>query len=380
MSALRRLLAALLFPVLALVSGEVLLERHGLAGRLLPVEAARLARLADYDYVADIEALRGEGLLAEALELARYVAAHPDLPGHGRALALEAELDGELHSLWGWSKRAAWGFLSGEAETMEAAGGAILSDMLLYGDLRDLAKQAYCGATGKETDPLLIALSGVGLLTEVVDGIDWAPAVLKVFRKAGAMTKRFGDWLLTLSKSSVAARRLDPMLKGLFENIRVMRDSVGLPRTMRLFRHVDDGGDAALLARSVSRHGDAAYLAVKNGGEEGVALLRRLDGAPGAEKLLALAARKGRGGVTFLLRPPSRLWVTLSRGARIFHLDRIETFLKDWVLRDGRVLWGVWGAFFAGLGGTALSGRRALKAAGRRLAASKGSGGEMAGG
>ena len=67
-----------------------------------------------------------------------------------------------------------------------------------------------------------------------------------------------------------------------------MKESVGLPRTVTLFRHVDDGDGLALLARAVARHGDEAYLAVRNGGKDGVRLLRRLDAAAGAGELLGL--------------------------------------------------------------------------------------------
>lgn len=363
MSFLRRLFLLLLCLALVVFCGDLLFNRHGFDPLLLLWERSRLARLDDYDYVTDIEALRREGHLSEALELARYVRSHPDLPGHDEAAALEIEIDGELRSLWGRSKRTVAGFVTGEGETYEALGGAILSDMVLYGDLRDLAKQGYYKATGQETDPLLVALSSLGLLTEVVDAVDWAPAALKVFRKAGAMSKAFGDGLLTLTRGSVAARRLDPALGRLFSAMKAMKESVGLPRTMTLFRHVDDGDDLAFLARAVARHGDEAYLAVRSGGRDGVRLLRRLDGASEAGDLLGLAARKGPRGVALLLRPPSRFWVVLGRGAKALRLGHLR-FVEDWAARHEGFLWAIWGGFLAGLAGSVwpfLDGLRGLK-------------------
>lgn len=359
MSFPRRLFSLLCCLILVFVCGQVLSSRYGFDAFLASWERSRLARLDDYDYIADIEALRREGRLSEALDLARYVRSRPDLPGQDEAGALEIEIDGELRSLWGRSKRTVAGFVTGEGETYEAMGGAILSDMVLYGDLRDLAKQGYYKATGQETDPLLVALSSLGLLTEVVDAVDWAPAVLKVFRKAGAMSKAFGDWLLTLARGSVAARRLDPALTSLFSAMKAMKESVGLPRTVTLFRHVDDGDGLALLARAVARHGDEAYLAVRNGGKDGVRLLRRLDGAAGAGELLGLAARKGPRGVALLLRPPSRFWVVLGRGAKALRLGHLR-FVEDWVTRHEGFLWAIWGGLLAGLGGLATYLLRAL--------------------
>lgn len=153
--------------------------------RAIPMERAMerfLARMSDYNYVPDIKELKAEGKLSEALEMARFVIRHPDMPGQEQAKQLEEELERELTSLWGRAKRATKGFVVGGGNSIEELGGGIASDMLVYGDIRDLVKQGYYRVTGKETDPVIVALAGLGLLTEFVDAADWAPAVLKAFR------------------------------------------------------------------------------------------------------------------------------------------------------------------------------------------------------
>jgi hypothetical protein len=72
-----------------------------------------LEAVPNYNYVPDIQALKTEGSLSEALEMARFVTRHTDMPGQEDAKALEKELEKELTSLWGRVKRVTSGFVKG---------------------------------------------------------------------------------------------------------------------------------------------------------------------------------------------------------------------------------------------------------------------------
>ena len=285
-----------------------------------------LEALPNYNYVPDIKVLKEEGKLSEALEMARFVIRHPDMPGQAEAKALERDLETELTSLWGRTKRATKGFVTGSGNSIEELAGGITSDMIIYGDVRDLIKQGYFKVTGKETDPLIAALAGVGLLTEAVDVADWAPAVLKAFRKIGALSQRFADFVITAAKRSVKGRKLDGALKSAFGNLRRLTDKMGLARTATVFKHVDDPADLASIAAVAQKNADAVYFTVKNGGADGVGIIKRLGDTDIGVTSMAQAARKGPAGIQWLKRGGAghKYVVRVRVGARILKNLRME--------------------------------------------------------
>lgn len=285
-----------------------------------------LEALPNYNYVPDIKVLKEEGKLSEALEMARFVIRHPDMPGQAEAKALERDLETELTSLWGRTKRATKGFVTGSGNSIEELAGGITSDMIIYGDVRDLIKQGYFKVTGKETDPLIAALASVGLLTEAVDVADWAPAVLKAFRKIGALSQRFADFVITAAKRSVKGRKLDGALRSAFGNLRRLTDKMGLARTATVFKHVDDPADLASIAAVAQKNADAAYFTVKNGGADGVGIIKRLGDTDIGVTSMAQAARKGPAGIQWLKRGGAghKYVVRVRVGARILKNLRME--------------------------------------------------------
>lgn len=285
-----------------------------------------LEALPNYNYVPDIKVLKEEGKLSEALEMARFVIRHPDMPGQAEAKALERELEKELTSLWGRTKRATKGFVTGSGNSIEELAGGITADMIIYGDVRDLVKQGYFKVTGNDTDPLIAALAGVGLLTEAVDVADWAPAVLKAFRKIGALSQRFADFVITAAKKSVKGRKLDGALKSAFGNLRRLTDKMGLARTATVFKHVDDPADLTSIAAVAQKNADAAYFTVKNGGADGVGIIKRLGDTDIGVTSMAQAARKGPAGIQWLKRGGAghKYVVRVRVGARILKNLRME--------------------------------------------------------
>jgi hypothetical protein len=174
--------------------------------------------------------------------------------------------------------------------------------MIIWGDIRDLFKQGYYHITGTETDPVVTALAGIGLLTEGVDAVDWAPAVLKAFRKIGALSRKFADFVITAARKSAKGRKLDGALKTAFENLRTLADKMGLARSAAVFKHVDDPADLAAITAVARKNVDAAYFTVKNGGADGVGLIKRLGDTDGGVASMAQAAKKGPAGIQWLKR------------------------------------------------------------------------------
>ncbi len=288
----------------------------------------KLKSIPNYNYVPDIKALQAEGKLREALEMSRFVIRHADMPGQEDAGQLEIELEKELTSLWGRCKRVANGFITGSGNSIEELSGGIASDMIVWGDVRDLFKQGYYKVTGSETDPIIASLAGIGLLTEAIDAADWAPAVLKAFRKIGALSRKFGDFILSACKKSAKARKLDGTLKTVFKNLGGLVDRMGLARASAVFKHVDTPADLSAIGKVAEKNADAAYFTVKNGGADGVYIVKRLGDTDAGITTMAKAAKKGPRGIQWLRRGGAgHKYVIKTRlGARLIKNLRLRRF------------------------------------------------------
>lgn len=297
-----------------------------------------LVRLPNYNYIPDIKRIREEGRLQEALELTRFVLRHPDMPGQEEARELEKELDVEINSLLGKAKRVVKGFVLGSGNSIEEVIGGVSSDMIVWGDFRDLIKQGYYKITGNDTDPVIVALASIGLLTEVFDIVDWAPAVLKAFRKVGALSKKFADFIIISAKKSLKIGRLDDELKVVFKSLSGLVDKIGLARSAVVMKHIDTAEDLASVAKVAEKSSDVAYLMVKNGGSDGVALIKQLGNTEDGIRAMSEAVKKGPAGIQWLKKGGAgRKYVLLARiGARLgknWRFGRIQEILR-WLMEN----------------------------------------------
>lgn len=333
--------------VSAATSGLAYMLLIGPADRVIPPEAdvTYLDALPNHDFTSDIMSLRGAGSLQEGLDLARFVKANPDLPGQAEAALLEKEIEHELQSVVGHGKRVVYGFVTGEGSSIDELGGAIASDMVLYGDLRDLCKQGYRRVRGKETDSLIASLAAIGLLTECIDIADWGPAVLKALRKANSLTMRFASWTIGACRRSVKARRLEPALRKAMANLGDTVKKLGFGRTATITRHVSCADDLAVVAKAARRSPDTAYLMVKLGGRDGIEFLRAADRTADGLDTLRLAVKKGPTGLDWLRRNGCvrRVVITTRVGARTvknFRLGRPQRLFSRVVdAASGRYPW-----------------------------------------
>lgn len=362
-----KILRAFALSLVCVIAAGVLVAGllHGLAERRL---TGALARLPDHDYTADILRMKNAGRISEALDWARYVTNNPALPNQVAATNLVTLLAREQASVWRQADLAAKGFLTGSGRSVEEMGGAVASDLVVYGDCRDLLLQGYYHVTGKETDPVVAVLAGVGLLTQAVDAIDWAPAVLKAFRKANALSQSFAQWLLVACRRSAASGAVDPALQRMLGDIRRINNRLGLARSAAVFRHVADADDVAFLAKQAEKQPDTVYRLL-NVSDDGLPLLRRYADAPDGFGHIAEAVRKGPAGVAALGKGGELRPVTLGlrygeRLLRTLRLGRPQQFVHSLAMRSVAargVMWtaaalllacGVW----QGLAGLAVCG------------------------
>ena len=250
---------------------------------------AEIDKLPDYDYVSEIKSLIKEKRYGEAIILCEDVQ-KLELPCASEVAALKTQAEKESKKFWNRIRKAGWAFITGNPDdSIEEIGASVVSDMVLYGDLRDLGTQIWKKITKQETDPLLAALAGAGLVTEFIDIADWGPAVLKAFRKIGAVSAKMADSLIAMFKNVAKTRKIDKGTKAFFGNMKKMVDSAGLIRTKNMFKYADNAGDFALLAKKSAGNPAITHLAAKHSGKQTVEVLK---GA--TPEFLKVVARKGR--------------------------------------------------------------------------------------
>lgn len=345
---LLKALRALAFALICMLAALLLLTAltPGLAERRV---TRALQALPDHDYTVEILALKNQGRISEALDWACYVTNNPALPNQAAATNLVATLEKEQTSVWHQADRAAKGFIVGSGTSVEELGGAIASDMMVYGDCRDLVLQGYYRLTGHETDAVVAALAGIGLLTELVDALDWAPAVLKAFRKANAMSQRFGEWLTAACRRSAKARKLEPSLPRLFKDLKQLHARLGLARSAAVFKHADQADDVAALAKLVDTHPGEVYRFLETAGNGSLPLLRHVADEPRGFARIAVATRKGLPGINALRKGGELRHVTLfvrygERILRTFRLQRPQQFLQAFAMRSSAARKTMWAA------------------------------------
>src|SRR5207244_506528 len=106
----------------------------------------------------------------------------------------------------------------------------------------------------------------------VAPEVDWVPAVLKAAKKAGAMTKGFGESLLKLARMGNKEG-----LMSLCRDVRRLAERASPGGAARLMRHAENPEELARIARFVEREPAGAF-ALHVTGKEGASVVK------GAEK------------------------------------------------------------------------------------------------
>lgn len=252
-------------------------------------------KLPDYDYITEIKQLINEKKYGEAKILAQDVV-NLKLPCAAEAKDLFETADKNSKKVWNRIYKTGKGFITGNPDhSIEEIGGSMISDLFMYGDIRDLTVQGYFKITGKETDSVIIALASVGLATELIDVADWAPAALKAIKKANCMTKNLADSIISMGKKLVKTRKADKATKAFFSNTKNLLDSAGFIRTKNMFKNVKHTDDLAILAKNAKVNPSLTHITAKHAGDQTVNVLKN-----SSPEFLRKVARKGRYAVRFM--------------------------------------------------------------------------------
>lgn len=274
---------------------------------------AQLAALPDFDYVSEIRHLRQAGRFGEAMMVAdagldatrgqiqHVVLDERQAVENERASAMRRLKDVGLGALTGTAGQ------SGDA-SLERLGGAVAADLFVVGDIRDLVIQSGRYLVDGEADEVIVALSALGLATTLAPQVDWAPALLKIARKTGSLSKKMQEFIVGAVRSK-RTKELDSFTG----DMKVLVDQASPAGAIRLLKYADEPADAARLARFLERNskGSRGAFALHVAGKNGADFLKTAEragptSAKMAEETLVAASRKGRAGVRWLETPAAR--------------------------------------------------------------------------
>ncbi len=257
-------------------------------------------------------------LAASYLELAdaRALALPPEL--RARVAAANAPTAEALRA----ARAFGAGFVLGQPEDMAGLTGAVVGDLMVWGDIRDAAREGWKLAWGDDADELILGLSAVGLALTVGT---YATGGASLPVKAGITLVKVGERTGKLSVD--LARSLT----------RAVRESVDLAALRRLAAHPGAVDAAALkgvvrtnrVARLAGMLDDVAVVQAKAGTTAALEGLRVADNGHDLARVARLAEAKGgqtlailktlgRGAIVVTATLLKLVWWTLAAAAYVY--------------------------------------------------------------
>lgn len=303
------LAATFVIAAVVLVAGKAVLDLRGPFVEALPA----------YDFCAEATRALTEERLLDALELAEAGACGEQLAAAERAWAAPAAT----------FERCVAGVWTGVGDDAAGIACAVASDLLVFGDVRDLTRQGLAWGRGEATDPLLVGLSAAGIVLTFAPQVGVGNALLKAARRAGSLSRGLVDQLSTLLRRGAWGA-----LSSVSADAGRIAGKLGLARGTRALAYADDAAEVAALARFVEAS-PTPLLALRWGGKRVVRLADDTD-------LYAVALARGpaglrlaaeRGGAALLARQP---WLIAVGKAFVKHPEQLARWLARaaaWLVR-----------------------------------------------
>ena len=127
------------------------------------------------------------------------------------------------------------GFITGEVKGVSGFAGAVSSDFMVVGDIRDILIQGPRAISGQDYDKFVLGLSLVGIATVLPSGpIDVGASVLKTAKRTGKMSARLSKGLTHTLKRLVDVAALKTAISGGPKRIVRMARKSGAPRVIKV--------------------------------------------------------------------------------------------------------------------------------------------------
>jgi hypothetical protein len=284
--------------------------------------------LDDFDHMPELRSLFSQGKYEQAYQLGKDL---QQTNWNNNAGELEAivRISDKERSSWGMNGvKFLRGFFAGSGNSSADAAGAIISDLFIYGDVRDILIQSGLAVTGKKADKKLLALSGAGLLLEALPVANWFPAALKYLHKSGSLTAEFSNHLAKSLKKLKSGKSLSKAEKGVFLKLYTLFSRCGFYRTGEIMKFVKTPEQLANAGKFASASPQELTLAVKATKGEILNIAPESNFA----KIFA-ASRKGTAGLFTLKRH------NLFSAVKIISSGRAAVFIRRCVQENAKTQW-----------------------------------------
>lgn len=225
-------LAVLLFSL------AMLYDRYEL---LQPPKQTSLKRI---DPIPETMRLVEQERLAEASEYLGYFMQFAYVKENPKAKALYEAIEFKRHTMAYRSKKVAEGVLKGRSDETIGKVSAGVSDLFLWGDIRDLSIEGYHYLKGEHVDKVLVGLSTIGVVATgmtVMSGgstieVKGGVSALKLVRKSGKMPPWMERYIVRLAKEIKKSGDLTSV-KMLFGDIYEVTKASGFGTMTELLAH-----------------------------------------------------------------------------------------------------------------------------------------------
>jgi hypothetical protein len=295
--------------------------------------------LAPFDYAYEAGELFKQNRFTEALLLVDEGLARD--PANNRLLIMKQGLELERKD---WMRQIALGgrgAVTGRGTETASLTGAIVADLFVFGDIRDLVIETGTWLKGGDADEMIVALSAGGVLLTLAPEVDLGAAVLKTARKMGAVTDAMARAVGDAARKAYRTRKIDP-LKEITSDVSTLAARARPAGAVFILKHVDD---PAMLRRvtKFSETPDGLHALLI----DPKTTLRWLNsGWTHAEFWLLKAASKGKVGLEYLAKNSSLMFrahplLGLAKGV---YKGNLPALLLDLGLRYSLLLLGfAWG-------------------------------------
>ncbi len=258
-------------------------------------------------------ALVEAGKLAEASEYLGFFMQFDYVKNNLKAKKLYEAVEFKRHTMGYQSKKIAEGVIEGRSDETIGKVSAGVSDLFLWGDIRDLSIEGYHYLTGEKVDKVLVGLSAIGVAVTGLTvmsggssaGVKGGVSVLKLVRKSGKMPLWMQRYILRSAKEIKKSRELKSV-KVLFEdiydvtkassfntmtqllahspNLKAFRSSLGFAKTF--------GKESGAVLKVLGDDAPVYYRLLKNSTSKRTFLVATSYGKPGIKRLAKVGEKR----------------------------------------------------------------------------------------
>ncbi len=181
------------------------------------------------------------GKLNEASEYLGFFMRYAYIRDNPKAKALYEAIEQKRHTMEYQSKKALEGVVLGKSDEPIGIATAVVSDLFVFGDIRDLAIESYHKISGQKVDEVLMGLSSIGVIASaatLLSGGSTAPikggiGSLKLLKRKKRMPKWVERFILMWAKEIKKTKDIKP-LTNFFEDIYDITKTSGFSTTVKL--------------------------------------------------------------------------------------------------------------------------------------------------